>query len=605
MCGIFGYSDSAGSSLSESQLVGIGDSLRHRGPDHLGLHIWDRGAIGNQRLSIIDVAGGNQPFVSDDGKVTVVQNGEIFNFVELADELKAKGVVFRTKSDTEVILRMYEFYGIDFVKRLNGMFAIAVHDARDDKMILYRDRLGVKPLYVAEDGSRLLFASEIKAILKAGIPKRVNQEALWHFLSFNYVPPPLTAFKGIAHLPPASCWIVRQNGIEKRTWWEIPREAKGGDRSDADAQEEFRTILKDAVRLRLRSDEPVGAFLSGGLDSSTVVSLMRSLGNDEIKTFTAGFDQPDFDESALAQVVADRFRTTHFMRRLDVSLLKDWPRVTYYNDQPHGDVSFLPTLAVSKLAAEHLRVVLTGDGGDELFAGYDKYVNFFGRYIPVTEEIELKKLPADFMQQYFESSSLFTHEEKMRLMNLEFFKDNAAESSFAFCSSSQGGFLEDIKDMDPVNQVLFFDTKLLLPGNNLVKPDRMGMACSLEARTPFLDYRMVEFAFDLPGRFKLRNGNAKAIMKDAIIPLVGRDVVDRKKRMFSVPMSVWLKEGFDTQLRELALSPTLKARGLFNMEEVARIYDEHESGRANNIRKIRAIAAVELWYRVFFDEISV
>lgn len=601
MCGIFGYNDSTGATLNERQLTDIGNSLKHRGPDHLGLHVWDRGAIANQRLSIIDVEHGNQPFVSDDGKVAVVQNGEIFNFIELADELKQKGVKFRTNSDTEVILRMYEAYGVDFVKRLNGMFAIAIHDSRDEKMILYRDRLGVKPLFVAEHGSRLLFASEIKAILKAGYPKKANQQALWHFLSFNYVPPPHTAFQGIEHLPPAACWVVRQGGIEKRTWWELPTDVSSRKLTDAQAQEEFREILRDAVRLRLRSDNPVGAFLSGGLDSSTVVSLMRSLKDDEIKTFTAGFDQPEFDESELAKVVSDRFRTTHFMRRLDVSLLKKWPKVTYYNDQPHGDVSFLPTLAVSELAAEHLRVVLTGDGGDELFAGYDKYVHFFGQYVPASEKIELKHLPKDFMKSYFESSSLFTHEEKLRLMNPKFFKENSAESSLHCCDD----ILAKTRDMDPVNQVLYFDTKMLLPGNNLVKPDRMGMACSLEARTPFLDYRMVEFAFGLPGSFKLKNGNAKAIMKDAIVPLVGQDVVDRKKRMFSVPLSVWLKEGFDTQLKELIFSPSLASRELFNTEEIARIYAEHESGRANHIRKIRAIAAIELWYRVFFDGMAI
>lgn len=601
MCGIFGYFDKTGDALSQAQLQEIGDSLKHRGPDRLGLHVWDRGAIGNQRLSIIDVGGGNQPFLSDDGKIAVVQNGEIFNFIELAEELKQKGVTFKTKSDTEVILRMYETYGADFVKRLNGMFAIAIHDRRDETLILYRDRLGVKPLYVAEQGSRFLFASEIKAILKAGFPKKANRQALWHFLSFNYVPPPQTAFEGIEHLPPGSCWIVRSKGIEKRSWWEIPTEVSSSPRNEEAVQDEFREILRDAVRLRLRSDGPVGAFLSGGLDSSTVVSLMRSLEDGEIKTFTAGFDQPDFDESELAKVVSDRFRTTHFMRRLDVSLLKSWPKVTYYNDQPHGDISFLPTLAVSELAAQHLRVVLTGDGGDELFAGYDKYVHFFNRYVPTSEAIELERLPRDFMTSYFESSSLFTHDEKLRLMNPRFFKENSSESSLHCCSE----ILERVRDMDPVNQVLYFDTKLLLPGNNLVKPDRMAMACSLETRTPFLDYRMVEFAFGLPGRLKLKNGNAKAIMKDAITPLIGKDVVERKKRMFTVPLSVWLKEGFDAQLKELLFSPSLAECELFDTGEIARIYTEHESGKANHIRKIRAIAAIELWYRVFFDGMAV
>lgn len=333
-------------------------------------------ALGNQRLSIIDLDQGHQPFVSDDGQISVVQNGEIYNYIELAKELADEGRPCKTHSDTEVLLRLYERDGIDFIHKLNGMFTIAIYDGRKDELLLVRDRIGVKPLYLYEQNNRFLFASEIKSILAAGIPREMDPEALYHFLTYNYVPPPFTMFKGVRHLMPGEAMRIGRNSSQTFKWWDLGQ-ISTETKSESAWIEEFNDVLEDAVRLRLRSDVPFGAFLSGGVDSSSVVGYMAQNMSEPVNTFCIGFHEKKFDESAYAQEASDRFQTRHVMEKMDPNMMDLWPLATYFCDQPHGDVSFLPTYRVAELAVKHVKVVLTGDGGDELFAGYDKYRNFF------------------------------------------------------------------------------------------------------------------------------------------------------------------------------------------------------------------------------------
>ena len=407
MCGIFGYYHRDGRSLQSQVLASMGDAIRHRGPDDRGVFEAEGMAIGNQRLSIIDLEGGHQPFISDDGQIIVVQNGEIFNHIELAQELARAGNPCRTHSDTEVLLRLYESEGIGFTHKLNGMFAFAIIDKREKALYIVRDRIGVKPLYVHDDGRQFTFASEIKSILKAGMPKpAMDKEALHHYLSFNYVPAPYTMYEGIRHLMPGHIMKITQDGARTWRWWDLADMQPEHDRSEADWIEEFNFILDDAVRLRLRSDVPFGAFLSGGVDSSTVVGLMARHMNEPVKTFCIGFHDPRYDESAFAQAAADRFGTQHTMERVDPDMLDLWPMATYHCDQPHGDISFLPTYRVSELAVRDVKVVLTGDGADELFAGYDKYKNFFSK-----QDLESLDINA-FQRSYFDSISLFDTVEK-------------------------------------------------------------------------------------------------------------------------------------------------------------------------------------------------
>jgi asparagine synthase (glutamine-hydrolysing) len=592
MCGIFGYWNRARQPLPPETLHAMAQTLVHRGPDDEGIwHQPQRGvAIGNRRLSIIDLGGGHQPFVSDDGQIAVVQNGEIFNFVELAAELRHQGVQLKTASDTEVILRLYEREGIGFVRKLNGMFAIAIDDGREDAMYLVRDRIGVKPLYLADDGQTVVFGSEIKAIrpaVHAGSSQfAIDIEAIHHYLTFNYIPAPWTVHQGVKHVMPGT-WIKfsRRGAVETRRWWSLADQHERDYTFDAWA-EEFMATLDDATRIRLRADVPFGAFLSGGVDSSTIVGLMARHVERPVKTFCIGFADLRYDESAFALQAAQRFGCDHTSEIAELNMLARWPQVLHHLDQPHGDASFMPTLRVSELAAKHVKVVLTGDGGDELFAGYDKYAAFFAR--PDAASMT----QAGFERAYFDSISLFSPEAKRALYRPEW--RERLEGIDSFTAAAKPWFNE-AQHFDRINQALYLDMQLLLSGNNLVKPDRMGMAVSIEARTPFLDWRMMEFAFRSRGETKLSaSGEKKHWFKQAAAPLIGRDLAHRKKQMFTVPIGEWFKsESHDWLRGTLGRSSFLEQT--FQPAVIEAMLEQHRNGRANFTRELRALAALALW----------
>jgi asparagine synthase (glutamine-hydrolysing) len=585
MCGIFGYFHRQGRSIEPDVLAEMGKAILHRGPDDQGIHATHGMAIGNQRLSIIDVKGGHQPFVSDDGQIVVVQNGEIFNHVELAQELARAGHPCRTHSDTEVLLRLYESEGIGFLHKLNGMFAFAIIDKREQAMYVVRDRIGVKPLYVHDDGVQLTFASEIKSILKAGMPKpAMDREALHHYLSFNYVPAPYTMYQGIRHVMPGHAMKVTRAGTQSWRWWSLADAQPVHGRTEADWMEEFNAILDDAVRLRLRCDVPFGAFLSGGVDSSTIVGLMARHMNEPVKTFCIGFHDPLYDESSFAQAAADRFGTLHTMERVAADMLDLWPMATYHCDQPHGDISFLPTYRVSELAVRDVKVVLTGDGGDELFAGYDKYKSFFA-------QPDISSLSDEaFRRRYFDSISLFDESGKCRIYGNGM--QDVAEKYDSFEVAKP--WFEAVPHQDRINQALFLDMQLLLSGNNLVKPDRMGMAVSLEARTPFLDYRMMEFAFQMPGELKLKNGETKYLYKKAVAGMIGKELAYRKKQMFTVPVGDWFRYGKADYCAK-HLQRLEEFVGLFRVDEARQMHKRHIEGEINYTREIRALLSLVHW----------
>jgi asparagine synthase (glutamine-hydrolysing) len=592
MCGIFGYWDRSRRPLEEGVLRAMAQSLVHRGPDDEGIwHPAARGvAIGNRRLSIIDIGGGHQPFVSDDGQIAVVQNGEIFNHVELAAELRAQGVLLRSASDTEVILRLYEREGISCLKRLNGMFAIAIDDAREDALYLARDRIGVKPLYVMDDGQRMLFASEIKAFWQVPSAPRsssaIDLEAIHHYLTFNYIPAPWTAYQGVKHVMPGM-WMKFTRGGPVQTWrWWSLADQREQDYGFDDWAAEFMALLDDATRIRLRADVPFGAFLSGGVDSSTIVGLMARHVDRPVKTFCIGFADPRYDESAFALQAAQRFGCEHTSEIAELNMLAQWPRVLHHLDQPHGDASFMPTLRVSELAARHVKVVLTGDGGDELFAGYDKYAAFFA-------QPDSASLSADaFQRRYFDSISLFPPAAKLALYRPEVLRQLDGLDSFTAAAKP---WFDESQHFDRVNQALYLDMQLLLSGNNLVKPDRMGMAVSIEARTPFLDWRIMEFAFRSRGTTKLSaQGDKKHWFKRAAAPLIGEDLAHRTKQMFTVPVGDWFRHGSYTWLRDTLQGSDLIAK-LFEPAVVKSMLERHRTGDANFTRELRALAALALW----------
>ncbi len=590
MCGIFGYWDRGRSVLPGDALSAMASKLAHRGPDDEGIrHRPQRGvALGNRRLSIIDIAGGHQPFVSDDGQVAVVQNGEIFNYLGLAAQLRRQGVVLRTASDTEVVLRLYEREGISFLDKLNGMFAIAIDDAREDAMYLIRDRIGVKPLYVADDGQRAIFASEIKAMLpliEGGTgADAIDLEAIHHYLSFNYIPAPWTVWRRIRHVMPGTWMKFTRDGVQTRRWWSLAAQREQ-DFEFEDWAAQFMAILDDATRIRLRADVPWGAFLSGGVDSSTIVALMARHVDRPVKTFCIGFADPRYDESPFAADAARRFGCDHTSEIAELNMLDRWPQVLYQLDQPHGDASFMPTLRVSELAARHVKVVLTGDGGDELFAGYDKYAGYFARE-------GVNALDAgSFQRGYFDSISLFTPQAKRDLYQPDIAARLDGLDSF---EAAARPWFDEAAHFDRINQALYLDMQLLLSGNNLVKPDRMGMAVSIEARTPFLDWRMMEFAFRSRGETKLHQGDKKHWYKRAVEPLIGADLAYRKKQMFTVPVGEWFRAESHAWLRQ-ALERSELLRSLFRPEAIEAMLSSHRDGTANHTRELRALAALALW----------
>lgn len=593
MCGIFGNFCFRDGNVEDAVLDRVARSLRHRGPDAVGYERDSRAALGNTRLSILDLSdASNQPILSDDGRIVVVQNGEIYNYIELRDELRREGVAFRTTGDTEVILRAYERWGSGFVTRLNGMFAIAIHDRRDGAMWVYRDRLGVKPLYLwgglAE--GRLWFASEIKALLAAGVPAQPDYDAIAQFLALNYVPQPATAFRGITHLPPGHLLRLTADGMELRRYWDLADARPEPGMTEAEAKAGLLALLDDATRIRMRSDAQFGAFLSGGLDSSSVVGFMSLYQKKPVRTFSIGFEDARFDESPFAHAASRRFGTLHELKVMKPEVEKLWPRFIWHVDQPHGDVSFMPMDQVSRIAARDVKMVLTGDGGDELFAGYEKYAAFFkgGR---------VDALEPGWEDRFVRESGLLHGQEAAELLT--------GPLGTAFRETDPYRALSDevrrAEGHDPINRVLFAETTTLLPGNNLVKPDRMAMANSLEVRSPFLDYRMAEFAFRMPGALKLAGGETKAVYKKAVLPLLGPELTYRRKQMFTVPVGEWFRGALSEYCCAVLLDGRLGARGIVSEEAVRNMWDSHVSGKANFTRQLRALISLELWFRLFID----
>lgn len=583
MCGIFGYLDINKKSIDDNLIKLMGGSLYHRGPDNLGIYSNQGVALGNTRLSIIDLEGGNQPFISEDGEIVLVHNGEIYNYIELSEEVKAKGLKLNTNSDTEILLKLYQIYGINFLNKLNGMFSFAIYDKKKELFFLVRDRIGIKPLHYQFFNNRLIFSSEIKSLIKALDNKpNISYKAINQFLSFNHVIAPDTIFENVLQLLPGHFIKIRKNKFEVNKWWDINNSKPNTDKSEDEWQHDFFNLLNDAVKIRLRSDVPYGAFLSGGVDSSTIVGLMTKYSPNKVQTFSIGFKDKRFDESQYANQASKRFDTIHTSEQVDDDILSFWLEVAYSLEQPHGDVSFLPTYKVSELASKKVKVVLTGDGGDELFGGYDKYLS-----------LDISKGASE---NYWKINSLFNDSKRRLLLsNTSKIYDYFDEPKLHIEE-----LLKEVGDFDLLNKLLFLDTKILLPNNNLVKPDRMGMAYSIEARTPFLDYRMVELAFSMPSKYKIKNNETKYIYKKAVKDLIGRKLAYRKKQMFTVPIGDWFYQK-KRKLCENRIELLLKYFDIFNKNYIYEMMLQHFNKKNNFTRELRALVALSYWLEIYLE----
>lgn len=619
MCGIAGIVGFDGRPVGLDELRRMCHVMLHRGPDDEGFYLDTGVGLGMRRLSIIDLETGRQPVRNEDGTVWVVFNGEIYNFRQLRTELEGRGHAFYTGTDTETIVHLYEEYGPRCVERLRGMFAFAVWDGRRRQLVLARDRLGIKPLYYAATGGRLLFASELKALLQLPeVERELNWKAVSRLFTFLCTPLSESIVEGVRKLEPGHLLIAsREGGLRVERYWDLKFEPDHG-RREEDFVERLRELLEESVGLHLVSDVPLGAFLSGGIDSSAVVATMARRASGPVKTFSVGFREAGYDELGYARLVARKFGTEHHELILEPDVLDVIEDLAWHLDEPFGDSSAIPTYMVSKLAAEHVTVVLSGDGGDELFAGYDRYLveerergyrlpaaargvlGIAGRLMPEGARGRnfLRHLSLAGVERYLDASTLFGREEKKKLFRPEALEllsvyDPWREEA-RYLANAKGGWLSALQ---------YLDLKSYLPLDILTKVDRMSMAHSIEARVPLLDDKLVEFAATIPSELKLRNGTTKHIFKRAMRGILPDEVVNRPKQGFGVPLGRWFRGQLAKFVRELLLSETSKGRGILNTAYIEQLVERHEGGRDLDL-PLWTLISFELWCRTFLDRRS-
>lgn len=631
MCGIAGYVDTRGSAPELSLVEQMADLLAHRGPDSAQTRVLSSGAsgptavFGHRRLKIIDLSdAAAQPLANEDGSIVVIYNGELYNFRDLRRELEAKGHIFSSHSDTEVIVRAYESFGDEFVSRLDGMFAFALWDARRRRLLLARDRMGKKPLYYAWDGHRLTFASEIKALRACPwVDQSVEWKRIPELLAFGYVPWPRTLHRGILQVPPASFMTLEDGRLsEPRIYWALRFAGDGGSGHRiewSDAEELIRELLRAAVKRRLVSDVPLGVLLSGGIDSSAIVALMSELGVP-VRTFTVGVeDDASYDERRFARLVAERFGTEHteVVVRADAAALLD--RLLWHLDQPLADSSAVPTYLIAGAAREHVTVALTGDGGDEVFGGYERFAaalladrlprtlqhacGLAARFIPSTggyHDIRrrLERFAADpdrpWEERYLSWVGLFGDEALSRLLSTELIAEVSADDP----RSSFHRALREAGDVPLLHQLLYANFRTYLHDDLLVKTDRMTMANSLEARNPFLDTALVEEVALLPPQMKATAFGLKRLLRRSLRGLLPEKILRRRKHGFGVPVDKWFRGELREPFRDLVLATDARTAGAINRAEVESLLGEHLDGRRNHGGRLWGLLALEAWLRL-------
>jgi len=617
MCGIAGWVGFDGQPASLEGLHRMCAATFHRGPDDYGFHADDHAALGMRRLSIIDRATGHQPVRNEDGTVWVVLNGEIYNYRQLAKELKRSGHTFYTDSDTEVIVHLYEDHGPAGVERLRGMFAFALWDQKRRQLLLARDRFGIKPLYYGEVDGRLAFASELKALLELPeVERRLNWSAVGHLFSWMCTPSKESIIEGIHKLEPAHMLIAAPGHAPRlQKYWDLDFTPERG-RSEEYFAEKLRALLQESVELHMVGEVPVGAFLSGGVDSGCVVALMSQLSSTPVKTFSIGFPEQEYNELAHARTLAKRFGTDHHELIVEPDVMEILTDLTWHLDEPFGDSSAIPTYLVSRLASEHVTVVLSGDGGDELFAGYDKYLverserrferlpaslrRAFGvasRLMPAPMRGKnlLRHLSLAGSRRYLDAQTLFRLDELRRLLSPEAYS--------LIARTSAGAELEALLEgsgSDWLSRLQHFDIKRYLPLDILTKVDRMSMAHSIEARVPLLDHRLAEFAATIPSEMRLKGTTTKHIFKKALRGLLPAGILDRPKRGFAVPLGRWFRGQLRGYVRDLLLSDVCRQRGVLDPAYVERLLARHDGGRELDLH-LWTLVSFELWCRAFLD----
>jgi asparagine synthase (glutamine-hydrolysing) len=631
MCGITGWANLDSRALppegAQDLLHAMCERMVHRGPDSEGLFVTTGVALGMRRLAIIDLVTGEQPVFNEDRSVAVILNGEIYNYRELRASLEKRGHTFRSASDTEVLPHLYEEYGDERVRELNGMFAFALWDSRRRRLLIARDRFGEKPLYWGVFDNTLLFASEPKVLLAhPAVKPSLNLQALRHYLSFDYVPAPLSIYEGINKLPAAHRLTLEDGRVEVERYWQLSYKTTEPVPSETEAAEHLRELLADAVRMRLVSDVPLGVLLSGGVDSSTVAAMAVRASSEPVKTFSISFAEASFDESAYARSVAKFLGTDHHEERLSANLAANLvSEIGSWLDEPFSDPSLVPTYLLSRFTRKHVTVALGGDGGDELFAGYPMYAGHrwaevyqrvpaalrggliepFVRLLPV----KTKNLSFDYKALRFITGTKYDTVARHHIWFGSFTPDQQAQvlSAEALATSDSEIYaharqmVEQCDSNDLIKRMQSLDTQLYLAEDILTKVDRASMAVSLEVRAPFLDPRVAEFAASLPCNYKLRGLKTKYILKKAVRDLLPGFVTRRGKKGFGVPVAEWLKFKLRPLARDLLSPERVRRAGVFNPEYVARLQDEHERGVANHRKLLWTLLMFELWHESFVE----
>lgn len=626
MCGIAGYITRDGERASVDEVRQMTDTIVHRGPDEEGVFAKNNVGLGMRRLSIIDLSGGSQPIYNEDRSVVIVFNGEIYNFPELRKELEARGHSFYTHTDTEVIVHLYEELGADCISKLRGMFAIALYDENRKTLLLARDRLGKKPLYYAISEGRLYFGSEIKTIL-AVAPQlaEVDSEGVLQYFYYGYIPDPYSAFQQIRKLPSGHLGEFKNGAIKIRQYWDVPSYGTNDPGSEEACLEEMEQRLAEAVRIRLISDVPLGALLSGGVDSSIIVALMARASSRPVKTFSIGFRSEKFNESQYARLMAERFRTEHHELTVDPDFEETLTSLSGMMEEPFGDSSMIPTYYVCRMARQHVTVALSGDGGDELFAGYDRYLTsvrrtrynripswvghlyrrhlhdrlpggMYGRNLAWNASLSVR-------DRYLDEMCFFPALHRERGMFSREFLESVDRQPDPFSQFQR--YYDNAPAKDAMSRLLYLDTKTYLTGDILTKVDRMSMATSLEVRVPMLDHEFVEWVAALPIEWKLRNGVRKYLLKKLAERLgIPSELLNRPKQGFQVPLVDWLRKELKESLLQVLLEPRTLQRGYFRPQAIRGLVDEHLRGRRNRSGLLWRLLVLEMWHRNFLGKIG-
>jgi asparagine synthase (glutamine-hydrolysing) len=614
ICGVYNYGTEQPADKKALELAM--QAMTHRGPDDAGIYFDESLALGNRRLSVIDLAGGHQPLSNEDGAVWITLNGEIYNYRELREELETRGHRFRTLTDTETIVHLYEEQGAACVEQLRGMFAFALWDKRQRRLLLARDRIGVKPLFYRLEPGRVVFASEVRALRElSATPLEIDPQSVYDFFGFRYVPAPHTLYKGVEKLLPAHMLIADPTGVRTRPYWDVPDEDKGkAEQSAGEYAEQVIASLRESVRLRLLADVPLGVFLSGGIDSSAVVAMMAELGARPVRTFSVGFEEAEYNELPSASRVARRFATEHteiVVRPRD--LADELPRLIAFRDEPLAEPTDIALYLMARRAAQSVKVVLAGEGGDELFAGYPKYVadRLAGAFSALPQEATqaiLRSLPfsqrrarialealtipdeAERSATWFAS---FARQEREALFSPDFL----ASVDLAHPAHVFAHYLDQVRERSPLKRMLYADLKVWLPDNLLLRGDHMTMAASIEERVPFLDHKFVELAARISGRILARGFQSKALLKKAVKPYLPPQLLRRRKVGFAVPIGPWFRKPLQSMVADLLLSSAARSGEYFNRHNMEQFVREHFDGVRDRQKQLWALVNFELWCR--------